>query len=152
MTNEINARIQNGNRCWFALQNIMRSKNISWCKDKNLPHLNQNYYDVYQRDLEYTRVSYPNRQKYSKDLILSSWFSRRDSDGHVARQENDRIAVGKRPLGRPRLRWRDKVSADLQILNIVNPERIMMDRQQWRQIATSAKIHPGLWRLQRERE
>lgn len=71
--------------------------------------------------------------------------------GHVKRQ-NQRVVKlvweetpeGKRPLGRPRMRWKDNIAADLRTLNIERAEDLMMDRRKWRQIVKSAKTHPGL--------
>ncbi|XP_060518453.1 uncharacterized protein LOC132697176 [Cylas formicarius] len=72
--------------------------------------------------------------------------------GHVKRLPDNRIAKlaweeapeGKRPLGRPRLRWRDNIEKDLKIMEVDNALDLMNDRQQWRRIVKSAKTHPGL--------
>ena len=47
--------------------------------------------------------------------------------GHVARMEDGRISfkmstgtpTGKKPIGRPRLRWEDNVSMDLQEIRLI---------------------------------
>lgn len=72
--------------------------------------------------------------------------------GHVHRLPNDRLTkliweeapTGKRPLGRPRMRWRDNIRSDLTIMNIPTDPTLMEDRTRWKQIVQSARTHPGL--------
>ena len=64
--------------------------------------------------------------------------------GHVARMGEGRIPKrvmegtidGRRPVGRPRLRWRDGVMKDLETVGIQNPmeewEGLAADRMGWR--------------------
>ena len=74
--------------------------------------------------------------------------------GHVARMADDAlprrvldgIPEGRRPLGRPRLRWSDCVKQDLQLLGVADPERwreMAQDRRRWRLLVAAAKDHPG---------
>ena len=62
--------------------------------------------------------------------------------GHVARMEEGRSAfkiltgkhTGKRPLGRPRLRWEDNIRMDLEEIGIStgNSVDLAQDRDYWR--------------------
>jgi hypothetical protein len=80
---------------------------------------------------------------YSSPNIVRVIKSRRMSWAeHVARMGEGRgvyrVLVGrpegKRPLGRPRLRWEDKIKMDLRDIGIVWVDRIQLtqDRVQWR--------------------
>ena len=50
---------------------------------------------------------------------------------------------GKRPLGRPRLRWRDRVYQDLNVLGNYDVDGATQDQIVWRKIIHEAKTHPG---------
>ena len=74
--------------------------------------------------------------------------------GHVARMADvtllrrvlDGVPEGRRPIGRPRLRWADCIKQDLQLLGVANPERwreMAQDRRRWRLLVAAAKDHPG---------
>jgi len=73
---------------------------------------------------------------------------------HLQRSQNDRIKqrvweeppIGKIPLGRPRLRWRDNIIKDLVIAGLDQPEwrEMTHDRSRSRQIIKATKTHPGL--------
>ena len=74
--------------------------------------------------------------------------------GHVARMGDDRAArlvvqgipAGRRPLGRPRRRWRDNVKEDLTALG-VDPDSWMelaQNRNTWKKFVKAAKDHHGL--------
>ena len=80
-------------------------------------------------------------QCYITDFVRSQrlrWM------GHVARMEEVRIprkvmegtVAGRRPVGRPRLRWKDNVMKDLEDVGIQNPleewEGLAADRGMWR--------------------
>ena len=68
--------------------------------------------------------------------------------GHVARMENVRgafkiltgKATGKRPLGRPRRRWEDKIRMDLEEIgiNAGNWVDSAQDRNYWRALVNAA--------------
>ena len=72
--------------------------------------------------------------------------------GHVMRSDDKSILKeiwngkppGKRPLGRPRLRWRDQVYQDLNVLGNYDVDSATQDRIVWRKIIHEAKTHPGL--------
>ena len=81
------------------------------------------------------------RQCYVTDFIGSQrlrWL------GHVARMEEVRLprkifegtVEGRRPVGRPRKRWKDNVMEDLEKVGIQNPveewEDLARDRRMWR--------------------
>ena len=89
------------------------------------------------------------------DLIRSArlrWLGhvlRASPDRHIRNVFEERM-VGRRPVGRPRTRWKDVVVADLERLG-VNPEEMQelaRDRRAWRRIVVAAKglnrpIAPG---------
>ena len=75
--------------------------------------------------------------------------------GHVARMPDGELVKevargtpdGRRPPGRPKMRWADNIRSDLALLGVQNPEDwwiIAQDRQQWRLLVTAAKDHMGL--------
>ena len=72
--------------------------------------------------------------------------------GHVHRQPDSRVIKmvweqnpeGRRSLGRPRMRWRDNIVADLRAMGIEYDPELMQDRERWRMIVQSAKTHQGL--------
>ena len=74
--------------------------------------------------------------------------------GHVARMQDDNIVkmvargqpYGRRPPGRPRMRWSDNIRADLVLLGVDNPDGwwdLVQDRQQWRSLVAAAKDYMG---------
>jgi hypothetical protein len=80
---------------------------------------------------------------YSSQNIVRVIKSRRMRwAGHVARMDEGRgvyrvlvgRSEGKRPLGRPRLRWEDNIKIDLTEIGIdgANWIRLAQDRVQWR--------------------
>ena len=84
-------------------------------------------------------------QEYITDYISSQrlrWL------GHVARMEIDRLpkrvmegsVEGRRPVGRPRMRWYDNVMEDLQHLGLQNP------REEWDEMATDRRVWMSLVR------
>ena len=75
--------------------------------------------------------------------------------GHVARMDEtepcrqvvEGLPEGRRPVGRPRLRWRDNVISDLRLLGVDNPDewiQLAQDHRRWRALVLAAKNHPGL--------
>ncbi|KAJ0179056.1 hypothetical protein K1T71_005831 [Dendrolimus kikuchii] len=71
--------------------------------------------------------------------------------GHVERMEEDRGVkkaylgrpVGRRPVGRPKYRWKDRVEADLTALQAHNWQDTAQDRGKWRALVSEAKTHFG---------
>ena len=73
--------------------------------------------------------------------------------GHVARMEEGRMPRGvmegkiavRRPVGRPRMRWRDNLMRNLEELGIKNPEKNWRDaahiRGTWRDLMQAAMGH-----------
>jgi len=45
---------------------------------------------------------------------------------------------GKRPLGRPKQRWIDKVKKDLVEIGIQDGETVSLDRDRWKQVCVAA--------------
>ena len=66
--------------------------------------------------------------------------------GHVARMEESRSAfkmltgkpTGKRPLGRPRRRWEDNITIDLEEINAGNWVDSAQNREYWRALVNAA--------------
>lgn len=56
----------------------------------------------------------------------------------------------KRPRGRPRQRWADRIKEDLKILGERNAEETAKDRKEWRQYTVAKKALKGLWKAQEE--
>ena len=70
----------------------------------------------------------------------------RMADGSLLRLLLEGTPEGRRPLGRPRLRWEDCVKHDLALLGVDDPAGWMalaQDRQRWRQLVHTAKGHMG---------
>ena len=74
--------------------------------------------------------------------------------GHVARMGDDRMAKGvmfrkpqgRRPLGRPRMRWMDNIRKDVELLGMEDPDRwwdVALDRGEWRELMRVARDHMG---------
>ena len=56
------------------------------------------------------------------------------------------IPQGRRPLGRPRMRWKDNIKKDAELLGVEDPDRwwdVALDRGEWRGFVKAAKDHPG---------
>ena len=54
---------------------------------------------------------------------------------------------GRRPVGRPRLRWYDLIVSDLRHLGVHDPEewpQVAQDRKIWRELVSAAKDQQGL--------
>jgi hypothetical protein len=88
---------------------------------------------------------------YSSRNIVRVIKSRRMRwSGHVARIGEGRsfyrvlvgMSEGKRPLGRPRLRWEDNIKMDLTEIGIDGPNwiRLAQDRVQWRTSVNTVMI------------
>ena len=87
-------------------------------------------------------------------LVLLTFYklSRLRWAGHVMRQDDDdlsrRILLiepgGKRPRGRPRLRWEDGVEEDVARLGCRNWKIVALNREGWRKLLKEAEAHPGL--------
>ena len=70
--------------------------------------------------------------------------------GHVARMDRERQTCeilrgkpeGRRPVGRPRMRWINNIESDLRTLGMVNPGdwwNVAQDRREWRRLVVAAK-------------
>ena len=72
--------------------------------------------------------------------------------GHVERMNNctslKRIystkPIGRRSVGRPKLRWMDGAERDLRALGVTNWRRRATEREEWRRLLEEAKTHTGL--------
>jgi len=87
-------------------------------------------------------------------LIILRWA------GHVIRQDDDDLSRtvllsepgGKRPRGRPKLRWEDRVEEDVARLGCRNWKIVVLNREGWRKLLKEPEAHLGLLRRWRERE
>ena len=95
------------------------------------------------------------RQESGLPLITSYVRSCLRWAGHVARRPDDNLCrrymvgrpEGRRPVGRPRLRWKDAVVGDLRQLGVEEAEdwmRTAQDRRRWRALVEAAKDYQGL--------
>jgi hypothetical protein len=72
--------------------------------------------------------------------------------GHVIRQDDDGLSRrvllsepgGRRPKGRPKLRWKDGVVEDVARLGCRNSTVVALNREGWRKLLKEAEAHPGL--------
>jgi len=72
--------------------------------------------------------------------------------GHVIGEDDDYLSRrvllsekgGKRPRGRPRLRWEDGVKEDAAKLGCRNWTVVVLNREGWRKLSKEAEAHPGL--------
>jgi hypothetical protein len=88
---------------------------------------------------------------YSYPDIIRQVKSRRMRwAGHVARMGEERKVYkvlvlkpeGKRPLGRPRRRWEDRVRMDLRVIVLggVDWIRLSQDRDRWRAVVSAVNL------------
>jgi hypothetical protein len=47
--------------------------------------------------------------------------------------------MSKRPIGRPKLRWKDGVSEDIKSMNLRNWRNVVQDRERWKKVVEQAK-------------
>jgi len=87
-----------------------------------------------------------------KDIVKFCKLSRLRWAGHVMLQDDDDLARrvllsepgGKRPRGRPRLRWEDGVKEDVAKLGCRNLTVAARNKKGWRKLLKEAEDHPGL--------
>lgn len=183
---EIKQRILQGNKCYYATQQLLRSRTLTrqtkiniyktiirpvvtygsetWTmtvQDTLLLNrferkiLRKIYGGVWdQQTVRYRRRT--NNEVYelynSPSIVQEIKSNRLRWLGHVQRSNDSRLIKmvweeapnNKRPLGRPKLRWRDNIRKDLQTLGVLNWEESTQDRHEWRRIVEAAKTHPGL--------
>ena len=68
-------------------------------------------------------------------------------EGRVAKTVMRGKPDGRRPTGRPRLRWEDNVKRDLSLLGVETVEHwceIAENRPEWRRLVRTAKNHLGM--------
>ena len=86
------------------------------------------------------------------DIVKFCKLSRLRWAGHVIRQGDDDLSRrvllsesgGKRPRGRPRLRWEEGVEEDVARLGCRNWKVVALNREGWRKLLKEAEAHPGL--------
>ncbi|KAL4154026.1 hypothetical protein QTP88_001859 [Uroleucon formosanum] len=174
VTNEIAARIQAGNRCYYGLTKILSSRTISRRMKERL------YTSLIRPVVLYGSETWPIREmdehKFMvferkvlrkiygpvKDEITGEWRRRKNIEleilygnadivevmrsrrlrwaGHAWRSQNpllhavmEQNPIGKRPLGRPRMRWEDVVKKDVERLGGCSNWRMLaLDREVWK--------------------
>jgi len=101
-------------------------------------------------------------QLYGKPTILTfirtkrmEWF------GHIWWAEDDILKKvititiqKKRPLGRPRTRWKDAVKKDIQLVDAIASVELALNRERWRDLLVAAQVLQGplSWRKKKEEE
>ena len=85
------------------------------------------------------------------DIVEFCKLSRLRWEGHVIRQDDDDLSKrvlsepgGKRPRGRPRLRWEDGVEEEVERLGRRNWKVAALNRERWRKLLKEAEANPGL--------
>ena len=86
------------------------------------------------------------------DIVKFCKLSRLRWAGHVIRQDNDDLSKrvllselgGKRPRGRPRVRWEDGVEEDVARLGCRNWKIVTLSLEGWEKLLKEAEAHPGL--------
>jgi hypothetical protein len=64
--------------------------------------------------------------------------------GRVPKKILDQHPGGRRKPGRPRKRWLDDVTKDLEVLGLGDRRRRALDREEWAKAVGEAKIPHGL--------
>ncbi|KAF0721180.1 putative transposon-derived protein F52C9.6 [Aphis craccivora] len=184
MHNEIKERIANGNRCYFSINKLLRSKLLSrkskttlytsylrpvvtygcetWSttKDDNRklaiwerrilrniygPVYNDNLgiYEKRHNEELYDLYGKPNILTYIRCKRLE-WL------GHVWRADGDllknvliRKIDKKRPLGRPRTRWKDTAEKDMRLIDKNATLDWTLNREKWRGLLVAAQVLNG---------
>jgi hypothetical protein len=80
------------------------------------------------------------------------WGERVKWLGHIQRMDTSRTAerifewkpIGRRSLGRPRLRWLDDLCDNLKVLKVRNWKKLATDRKVWNYFSEKAKTHKVL--------
>jgi hypothetical protein len=174
--NEIKARLQSGNKCYYGLSNLLKTRTISMnlkiqlyrtlirpvvmygCEVWTLRKLDQNRLLIFERKIlrrifgpcidETTgewriRKNEELKQLYQmSDIIRKIKKKRLQWAGHAWRKEGTLIRMvqrgtpqGKRPVGRPRLRWEDQVRKDVQVTDPSADWKVLaLDRVKWQDI------------------
>ena len=104
------------------------------------------------------RHNYEIREMYKEPDIIAELKSRRLIwVGHILRKQDDSIAnlwnstiEGKRPVGRPRSRWKDQVVKDIR--RIKKDISLANNRKEWRKLVDEAKNLLGFQEPQRASE
>jgi hypothetical protein len=86
------------------------------------------------------------------DIVKFCKLSRLRWAGHVIRQDDNDLSGkvlfsepgGRRPRGRPKLRWEDGVVEDVARLGCRNWKLVALNREGWRKLLKEAEAHPGL--------
>ncbi|XP_060518457.1 uncharacterized protein LOC132697179 [Cylas formicarius] len=170
ITSEIKARIQKGNKCFFALQNLFKSRLISrnsklriysavikpivmygsetWTMTKQNELVLRRFERRMLRKIFGPTIDERTGQyRIRTNAELNDMYKRPSLVNEIKAQRLriwEENPAGKRPLGRPRLRWRDNIEEDVKILGVRNWKEVVLDRDRWRRVVDAAKTHEGL--------
>ena len=192
---EIDTRIANANKTYWALKEIFRSRNIShktklliyttivrpiatyasetWtltkAQEKRLEVfenaiLRRIYGPIYDVEEQAWRQRHNAELRTLSGLPLITSYVRSARlrwAGHVARMDEEAPCrkylfgrpEGRRPVGRPRLRWGDQIVSDLRDLGVQDPEQwpqVAQDRRRRRALVMAAKDQQRLQPRERE--
>ncbi|KAL4141596.1 hypothetical protein QTP88_004212 [Uroleucon formosanum] len=146
---EIHRRIAAGNKFYFSLVQLFKSKILSRkIKIRLYKKVLQRIFGPERND-EGSYEIRSNRELnalYNESNIVSTFKSQRIRwAGHVWRAEGQLISIitkwkpdKSRPRGRPRQRWEDRVKEDLRMLGVRNGEEQAAHREAWKEIAEAA--------------
>lgn len=183
MHNEIKLRIASGNKGYYALAKLLKSKLLSrkskeylyssflrpvltyGCETWSVTKGDEEKLSIFERKVlrriygpviengEYRRrTNQEVYQMFNKPIISSYLKSKRlEWAGHIWRSDGIAKDIfigrlnGKRPRGRPRQRWEDRVKTDLtevseELIRIEDSE----DRDRWKDVVEAAKVLNGL--------
>uniref|UniRef100_A0A2S2PQV7 Uncharacterized transposon-derived protein F52C9.6 n=1 Tax=Schizaphis graminum TaxID=13262 RepID=A0A2S2PQV7_SCHGA len=183
MHKEIKERISNGNRCYFSINKLLRSKLLSrkskttlytsylrpvvtyGCETWSTTKDNNKKLAIWERKILrniYGPVYYDNLgiyekrhneelyNLYEKPNILTCIRCKRLEWLHVWRADRDllknvliRKINKKRPLGRPRTRWKDTAEKDMRLIDEDATLDWTLNREKWRGLLVAAQVLNG---------
>jgi hypothetical protein len=75
-----------------------------------------------------------------------NWFGHveRMAEDNNVRKINSWKPMSKRPIGRPKSRWKDDVLGDIKIMNVCNWKKVAQNRDGWKKVVEQAR---NLYRL-----
>jgi len=82
-----------------------------------------------------------------KNIINFARLQRLGWYGHIERMQETRMVkaihacqpISKRPMGRPKIRWKNEVKKDIQRLKVPNWKTLVQDRRRWKEVVGKAK-------------
>jgi hypothetical protein len=114
-------------RCIFGA----KQENGAWRKGYN--------YELYEMFEDSDIVVYIK----AKRLAWAEHLTRM-SDGRTLKKIFSTKPDGTRSVGRPKLRWKDGVAQDMQILGVKRWKNVDLNRDEWAKLLKKARVHQGL--------